>query len=50
MNDNTLSRRELLRMGGLTVVGATFLAEDLEEQDDLSLVGNLSVEVRLLGS
>lgn len=26
MSDNTLSRRELLRMGGLTVVGATFLA------------------------
>jgi sirohydrochlorin ferrochelatase len=25
MSDNTLSRRELLRMGGLTVVGATFL-------------------------
>ena len=26
MSDNTFSRRELLRMGGLTVVGATFLA------------------------
>lgn len=46
MSDGTISRRELLRMGGLTVVGATFLAAcgkqaNVPESANIASVGDV---------